>query len=82
LALLDLKANALAFIQRPETTPENGAIVDKDVLAFVHANETIALFLVKPLHCTFCHDHIPPFTRLFSWDMGLTAKKATKVSLP
>jgi hypothetical protein len=54
-----IKLNRVAFIKRLEATTLNGAVMDKNVIAGIAANETISLFIVKPLHGSL-------FSHLFS----------------
>jgi hypothetical protein len=55
LALLDLEAHAVAFIQRPETARIDGGMMNKHVRTVFLFDETKPLAVVKPLYYAFCH---------------------------
>jgi hypothetical protein len=60
-ALLNLKANTLAFLQGPEALHIDRGMVDKNVLILtIHFNKAKTFFLVKPLNASFWHSHSPP----------------------
>jgi hypothetical protein len=49
-AFCHVEFNGVAFIKRLEATTLNGAVMNKNVIAGITADETISLFIVKPLH--------------------------------
>src|SRR3990167_1549447 len=57
----DFKLNHLSFIQGLETIPLNRRIVDKDVLARLQFDETVAFLIIEPLHLPLRHSLSPPF---------------------
>jgi hypothetical protein len=54
-ALYYVELHLLAFLQTAESARLNGREVHKHVLAALTADETIALGVVKPLHCSCFH---------------------------
>src|SRR6185437_15357882 len=45
------------LVQRAVAITLDGAVVDEYVLAAVHSDEAVALFVVEPLHGALCHMH-------------------------
>ena len=76
ISLFDIEANPLTFIKCPESGTLDRTIVDENVTAFVTLDKAKTLFLVEPLHFTFCQSHTL-LSRNFSW-LGLFAKKTKK----
>ena len=55
-ALANFVLNLLALIESPETFHRDVAVMNEEVLsAVIGGYETIPLFGVEPLHCTFTH---------------------------
>src|SRR5712692_1325136 len=55
-ALGHVELHGLAFLQALEAASLNSGEMHENVLAILTADETIALGVVKPLHCSlFCH---------------------------
>jgi len=59
-ALFDIEPNPLTFIERFKTCPDNGAVMDKNIAAFIILDETEPLLFVKPLYLSFCQSYNPP----------------------
>lgn len=54
VALFYVKPDSLPLTQRAKPVTLNRAVMDEDISPFIVFNETEPLFLVKPLHFTFC----------------------------
>jgi hypothetical protein len=63
LALRNIKADALTFMQRLETLGLNGAVMNKHITTVILFDETEAFLLIKPLYFTFWHRLNPPFSK-------------------
>ena len=50
-----VKLNLLTFLQTAEATSLNGGEMYENILAVLAADETVALGVVKPLHCSCFH---------------------------
>ncbi len=50
-----VKLNLLTFLQTAESTGLDGGEMDEYILAILAADETVALGIVKPLHCSCFH---------------------------
>jgi len=55
-ALDHVKLHLLTFLQTAEPTSLNGGEMYEDILTVLAADETVALGVVKPLHCSCFHD--------------------------
>src|SRR5580698_2134526 len=51
-----VKLDLLTFLQAAESAGLNGGEMHEDILAVLAADESIALGVVKPLHCSGFHD--------------------------
>ena len=51
-----VKLNLLTFLQTAESASLDGGEMHEDILAILAANESVALGVVKPLHCSCFHD--------------------------
>ena len=80
ISLFDIEANPLTFIKCPESGTLDRTIMDENVTAFVTLDKAKTLFLVEPLHFTFCQSHTL-LSRNFSW-LGPFAKKTKKPLWP
>jgi hypothetical protein len=58
--LRNLKLYLIAFVKGFKSILLDGGEVYEDISSIVSRNETIALFLVEPLHTTFGHYSSPP----------------------
>jgi hypothetical protein len=56
VALLDIKTEPLTFIQRSESGPLDCTVMNKYITALITFDKTESLFLIKPLHFTFCQN--------------------------
>ena len=54
ITLFDIKLDSLAFVQRPESGPLDGTVMNKNIAALVTLDETEPFFLIKPLYFTLC----------------------------
>ena len=57
LAFDDLEPNCLALFKRSVAIGHNRALVHEDVWAAFTLDEALALFRVKPLHCSLLFAH-------------------------
>ena len=55
----DLELNGLALLQAAEALGLNRRVMDEHVVSVLPADETKALSVVKPLHCSFFHVVFP-----------------------
>jgi hypothetical protein len=82
-ALLHFEADLLVFLQRFEATSLDFRKMREQVFAAaVRRNETKALCIVKPLHCTCCH--FPEFSKkdVLCWRRAVKVDGARRVFVP
>jgi hypothetical protein len=73
LALLDIKAYPLTFVESPKTLHGDGGMVDKNVLFLtINLDKAESLALIEPLYASLCHSRILLLKYFSSWD---TTKK-------
>ncbi len=58
-AFCNVEFNAVAFIERFEAFTLNSTVMDKNIVSGIAADESVSLFIVKPLHGSL-------FSHLFS----------------
>ena len=51
-----VKLHLLTFLEAAEAAGLNGGEMHEDILAVLAADKTVALGVVKPLHCSCFHD--------------------------
>ena len=59
--IFDFEPDFLAFGQGLEAVTLNRSVMDEQILPILLLDESVALFLVEPLHRSFTHSDIPPF---------------------
>ena len=58
-ALLDLKGNAVAFVERLEARPVDPRMVNEYIRSIFLLNEAVALLVIKPFYRSIGHSDTP-----------------------
>ncbi len=61
----DIELDALAFLERTESVRLDGGVMDEYVVAILTADESEALGIVKPLHCSLFHCVVCSFEAMY-----------------
>ena len=62
--MFDIEFDSLTLVERAETLAYDASVVDEKILIITLPNKILALFIIEPLHGSFCHS-APLLSKIF-----------------